>query len=188
MPEHISSLAMDGDAVWASSGQYVMKYLRGKEVSHRAECAVGLSLNMLVQVFRFSNPVDTVLSCIILFGSQLLALTEDGRRMLMWETSEGGRRCSFHLESPCSFEPTAMSSTIQFDLGFTATSILHPATYLNKVLVASSEGHMQLWNIRTKSLLTFYSILRFLIIIPQQKMHPYVLTFSSSHIPHTPLC
>jgi len=43
-----------------------------------------------------------------------------------------------------------LSATIQFDIGFTATSILHPATYLNKVLVASNEGDMQLWNIRTQ--------------------------------------
>jgi U3 small nucleolar RNA-associated protein 21 len=43
-----------------------------------------------------------------------------------------------------------LRSSIEFDVGFTATSILHPATYLNKVLVASSEGSMQLWNIRNQ--------------------------------------
>ena len=32
-PEQISSLAMDGDAVWAASGPYVLKYHRGKEVN-----------------------------------------------------------------------------------------------------------------------------------------------------------
>jgi hypothetical protein len=32
-PEHISSLAMDGDAVWAASSLFAIKYLRGKEVS-----------------------------------------------------------------------------------------------------------------------------------------------------------
>ena len=41
-------------------------------------------------------------------------------------------------------------NTIDFDNGFTATLILHPATYLNKVLVASSQGTLQLWNIRTQ--------------------------------------
>lgn len=40
--------------------------------------------------------------------------------------------------------------SIEFDNGFTATSVIHPATYLNKVLVASSQGTMQLWNIRAK--------------------------------------
>jgi U3 small nucleolar RNA-associated protein 21 len=43
-----------------------------------------------------------------------------------------------------------LESTIQFDRGFTATSILHPATYVNKILVASNQGNMQLWNIKTK--------------------------------------
>jgi len=32
-PEHISSLAMDGDAVWVTSSLFAIKYLRGKEVS-----------------------------------------------------------------------------------------------------------------------------------------------------------
>jgi hypothetical protein len=32
-PHQISCLAMDGNAVWASSGPLVIKYLRGKEVS-----------------------------------------------------------------------------------------------------------------------------------------------------------
>jgi hypothetical protein len=31
-PRQISSLAMDGDAVWAASGPHVIKYHRGKEV------------------------------------------------------------------------------------------------------------------------------------------------------------
>ncbi len=31
-PEHISSMAMDGDAVWAASGIYAIRYFRGKEV------------------------------------------------------------------------------------------------------------------------------------------------------------
>jgi len=43
-----------------------------------------------------------------------------------------------------------LQSTIEFEKGFTATSILHPATYLNKVLVASNEGLMELWNIATQ--------------------------------------
>ena len=42
------------------------------------------------------------------------------------------------------------TAAITFEPGFTATSVIHPATYLNKVLVASSEGSLQLWNIRTQ--------------------------------------
>ncbi|KAG2158310.1 Utp21 specific WD40 associated putative domain-containing protein [Suillus bovinus] len=120
----ISCLVMDGDAVWAASGVHVIKYLRGKEV------------------LRVSNPLRTPLAFIIIFGSQLLALTEDGGRMLIWEISTNEQ---------------TLSATIQFDIGFTATSILHPATYLNKVLVASNEGDMQLWNIRTQTCIHKFS-------------------------------
>ncbi|KAG8930201.1 hypothetical protein FRC02_004503, partial [Tulasnella sp. 418] len=41
--------------------------------------------------------------------------------------------------------------SIQFDNGFTATHVLHPATYLNKVLVGSAEGNLELWNIQTRT-------------------------------------
>ncbi|KAJ7632781.1 Utp21 specific WD40 associated putative domain-containing protein [Roridomyces roridus] len=114
-PEQISSLAMDGDAVWAASGPNVLKYIRGKEV------------------LRGTNPLGTSLSYITIFGEHILALTEDGRRMLLWDTTTG-----------------ALDSTIEFDVGFTANSILHPATYINKVLVSSSQGSVQLWNIRSQ--------------------------------------
>ena len=31
-PEHISSMIMDGNAVWVASSIYAIKYIRGKEV------------------------------------------------------------------------------------------------------------------------------------------------------------
>jgi hypothetical protein len=43
-----------------------------------------------------------------------------------------------------------LHSQIQFEPGFIATHLLHPATYLNKVLVGGSDGSLQLWNIRTR--------------------------------------
>ncbi|KAH8116880.1 WD40 repeat-like protein [Phellopilus nigrolimitatus] len=112
----ITCLAMSGDFIWASTGPHVVKYLRGKEVA------------------RLINPLGTKLSFILTFGDQLLSLTEDGSRMLVWDCTT--------LE---------LASSIEFENGFTATSVLHPATYLNKVLVASSQGTMQLWNIRTQT-------------------------------------
>ncbi|KAF5389950.1 hypothetical protein D9757_003621 [Collybiopsis confluens] len=114
--EPISSMTMDGDAVWVASGPSVIKYLRGKEVS------------------RLLNPLGSTLSFISIFGSQLLALTDDGRRMLCWNMVD-----------------EVVEATIEFDHGFTATSILHPATYLNKVLLSSSQGAMQLWNIQSQT-------------------------------------
>ncbi len=52
--------------------------------------------------------------------------------------------------TPNSGNVTELQSSIQFEPGFTATTILHPATYLNKILVGSSQGSLQLWNIRTQ--------------------------------------
>ncbi|KAJ3868324.1 Utp21 specific WD40 associated putative domain-containing protein [Lentinula novae-zelandiae] len=114
--EQISSMVMNGDAVWIASGPNVIKYIRGKEVS------------------RLVNPLGTTLSFITIFGTQLLSLTEDGGRMLCWDIGE-----------------EVLETTVEFDNDFTATSILHPATYLNKVLVSSSQGAVQLWNIRSQT-------------------------------------
>lgn len=44
---------------------------------------------------------------------------------------------------------TELLNEVEFAANFTATTILHPATYLNKVLVGSQQGEVQLWNVRT---------------------------------------
>jgi len=37
--EHISSMAMDGDAVWVASGPHAIKHIRGKEVRFEDHCS-----------------------------------------------------------------------------------------------------------------------------------------------------
>lgn len=115
-PEQITSMVIDGKDVWVSSGSHVIKYIRGKEVR------------------RLANPLGTPIASMLVFGSQLLSLTQDGTRMFIWDLEDG-----------------ELQATIQFDTDFTATTMLHPATYLNKVLIGSSQGNMQLWNIRTQT-------------------------------------
>ena len=41
---------------------------------------------------------------------------------------------------------------IHLGSGFRATCMVHPATYLNKVLVCSDAGEAQLWNFRSRKL------------------------------------
>lgn len=42
---------------------------------------------------------------------------------------------------------------LHFNLdSFTISSALHPSTYLNKLLLGSQQGQLQLWNIRTSKL------------------------------------
>ncbi|KAK2466709.1 hypothetical protein APHAL10511_000967 [Amanita phalloides] len=86
------------------------------------------------EVLRITNPLQKTLSFMVIFGAQILALAEDGSRMFSWNTTTA-----------------VLDSAIEFDPGFTAISILHPATYVNKVLVASSEGDLHLWNIRSQT-------------------------------------
>ncbi|KAG0225327.1 Utp21 specific WD40 associated putative domain-containing protein [Mortierella sp. GBAus27b] len=44
-------------------------------------------------------------------------------------------------------------TTIDFDSSFTVTTLIHPSTYLNKILIGSNQGTMQLWNIRTSTMI-----------------------------------
>jgi U3 small nucleolar RNA-associated protein 21 len=73
---------------------------------------------------------ETILQ-LLLFGDLLLALYTDNT-LRIWNHKSG-----------------EYYNTLSFSPEFTATMMVHPATYLNKVLVASQEGKMQLWNIRT---------------------------------------
>ncbi|KAL5511171.1 UTP21 [Sanghuangporus vaninii] len=86
------------------------------------------------EVGRLTNPLESNISSIIPLGDQMLSLTEDGSHLLIWNCAT-----------------MELAGSIHFENGFTATTVLHPATYLNKVLVASSQGTMQLWNIRTQT-------------------------------------
>lgn len=47
-------------------------------------------------------------------------------------------------------ETMELFSEINFTNHFFATTIAHPTTYLNKVILGSQQGSMQLWNIRTR--------------------------------------
>ena len=47
---------------------------------------------------------------------------------------------------------------IHFNLSsFQITSAVHPSTYLNKILLGSQSGELQLWNIRTNKLIYTFS-------------------------------
>lgn len=142
-------MILDGNAVWVTSGPYVVKYIRGKEVSCFLTYCI-LSYSSAFQTIRLENPLATPLSYLSVLGSQILALTEDGRRMFVWDSKSGGKFSVKFLFIAANALHADLENTIQFEPGFTATSLLHPATYLNKVLVGSSEGKMQLWNIRTQ--------------------------------------
>ncbi|KAH9180505.1 Utp21-domain-containing protein [Lactarius sanguifluus] len=130
----ITGMAFDSDFVWVSSGPHVLKYSRGKEVG------------------KLTNPLGTLITSPLVFGSHLLALTEDGRNMLAWDISEQGE----HLSGTICFKQrrTPAKNYIARFISSQALSLYAffiPATYLNKVLVGGYDGSLQLWNIRTRS-------------------------------------
>lgn len=51
------------------------------------------------------------------------------------------------------FSLAELYGELHFDLSsFTISSVVHPSTYLNKLLLGSQQGQLQLWNIRTSKL------------------------------------
>jgi U3 small nucleolar RNA-associated protein 21 len=65
------------------------------------------------QVSRLSNPFDASISHVTIFGSQVLALSEDGGRMFIWEAANAG-------------ENFTRSSLVPSDTGTHRTAVYHP--------------------------------------------------------------
>lgn len=72
----------------------------------------------------------------IVFGDSIIALTHTALHHFSLSTGQEDQA----IELPC-------------PAGVVPTALLHPSTYLHKVLVAFSNGSVQLWNIRTATLL-----------------------------------
>jgi len=69
------------------------------------------------------------------FGKHILVYSAVDNCLRMWHIFDG-----------------TLHATIQFPATFHVTSIMHPETYLNKILFGSSEGPLQLWNLKTNKL------------------------------------
>uniref|UniRef100_A0A8C2ZFV5 WD repeat domain 36 n=1 Tax=Cyclopterus lumpus TaxID=8103 RepID=A0A8C2ZFV5_CYCLU len=69
-------------------------------------------------------------------GDQLIS-ADTGGDVIVWDVQEGDVYLRLQFD-PASFDVSAM---------------MHPSTYLNKVLLGSSQGALQLWNIKTSKLL-----------------------------------
>ncbi|XP_029941250.1 WD repeat-containing protein 36-like [Salarias fasciatus] len=69
-------------------------------------------------------------------GDQLIS-ADCGGDVIVWDVQGGDIYLQLH------FDPTT----------FDVSAMMHPSTYLNKVLLGSSQGALQLWNIKTSKLL-----------------------------------
>ncbi|KAM9306372.1 WD repeat-containing protein 36 [Pholidichthys leucotaenia] len=73
---------------------------------------------------------------LLTLGDQLVS-ADSGGDVIVWDVSSGEVYLQLH------FDPTT----------FDVSAMMHPCTYLNKVLLGSSQGALQLWNIKTSKLL-----------------------------------
>lgn len=98
-------------------------------------------------------------------GDQLIS-ADSGGDVIVWDVQAGGRRISptrttEPLPRHCGnietlallflFALPDVYLRLQFDpASFDVSAMMHPSTYLNKVLLGSSQGALQLWNIKTR--------------------------------------
>lgn len=130
-PHRITALAAHGDvAITAAGASATLRlWARGKLL-----CASSA---------QHTGRVDAML----VLGSTLLTAGRGaGRTLRLWDLRDAARGAiapagSFALDDGGGSDGAE---------GFSVTCMLHPATYLNKVLLGGEGGRMQLWNLRTR--------------------------------------
>ncbi|XP_050373061.1 uncharacterized protein LOC126790760 [Argentina anserina] len=95
-----------------------------------------------IAVFKRSHQIATwsnhnaKVNLLLLFGDHILSVDVEGN-LCIW----GFKGIDENLDPV---------GHIKLDENFTPSCIMHPDTYLNKVIIGSQEGSLQLWNISTK--------------------------------------
>ncbi|PWN53109.1 WD40 repeat-like protein [Violaceomyces palustris] len=162
LPHPITSLAtcQNPDGLLAAAGDRIYRFHRGKQVavyhttpdpphnpsasesdsdsdsdSSSSTSSSSSSPSPSPPLASSSTTTKTQLSSLQVFGDSIVSLSSEGDSIFHWSASTH-----------------QLLRRIDFQKGFRATSILHPSTYLNKILVASSDGQLQIWNLRTASL------------------------------------
>lgn len=167
LPAPISSLviSLSPDAVLAAAGSKVYRFKRGKvdavydtvdslmarfdkpnaqqrdQGDHVSdlESDSDTDSDVSTTAAELQEEQGTQLSSLIVFGDTIVALSSNGRSVFVW-----------------SIASTELVRRIDLPGDFVASSLVHPATYLNKILIGSTGGQLALWNIRTGSLVHMY--------------------------------
>lgn len=177
MGQEIESLMVHNESTFAASGNKVGRFVRGKLVAHfvtngfldprRDDSDRSSSSSSSSDTESEEDEEDEerddereILSELVLFGNTLVALSKERRRMYVWDVPP--------YANPASKDPLVVAAAardddsddnddgrvtpyavLEFPTRFTPTKVVHPASYLNKVVVASKEGQLAVWNVRT---------------------------------------
>ena len=98
-------------------------------------CAVGARIHVWhrTELVRTLDGHTGTVRHLLVFGAHLVSVADD-QTMRVWDLADG--TCA---------EP------IELAAGERCVTLMHPDTYLNKVLVAYASGVMELWNLRTRA-------------------------------------
>lgn len=78
------------------------------------------------------------------------------RQRMMYASNQPFKACMATLACMLNHVCT-LQVTIDLPEGFTPTCMAHPDTYLNKVVIGSQEGKLQLWNLLSGKMLYEFS-------------------------------
>eukprot|EP00271_Cylindrocystis_brebissonii_P018690 TRINITY_DN5414_c0_g1_i1.p1 TRINITY_DN5414_c0_g1~~TRINITY_DN5414_c0_g1_i1.p1 ORF type:complete len:979 (-),score=218.28 TRINITY_DN5414_c0_g1_i1:1298-4234(-) len=123
LPKKIRALVSSADLTFAANGHCISVFKRAHQVA------------------TWRGHVGKVL-LLLPFGGHLISVGSDGR-VFLWPIST----------APTDMDRTEKGGDMQLGESFTPTCICHPETYLNKVLIGSEEGSLQLWNVRSRQLI-----------------------------------
>lgn len=135
----ITSIVVEGDSVFAAAGAVVYQFIRGKQVASLST----VDDHLPPASSSSAASADDSVSELLVFGKHLLGLSASGCKLFVWS-----------LEGDSFF---TLTTTIHFERSFVAKKVMHPATYLNKVVVASQDGRLQIWNIASGNLIHEFS-------------------------------
>uniref|UniRef100_A0A7N8XCH6 WD repeat domain 36 n=1 Tax=Mastacembelus armatus TaxID=205130 RepID=A0A7N8XCH6_9TELE len=141
--------------------RYHKKHREFYLVTAVGKCFHAYNVNRL-GIVAISNSLSDDITCVT--ADRMLVFTAAGRLISAFARNKEvvmryhGHKQEVHLLLPLGDQLISADSDIylrlQFDLNtFEVSAMMHPSTYLNKVLLGSSQGALQLWNIKTSKLL-----------------------------------
>jgi U3 small nucleolar RNA-associated protein 21 len=173
MGKEITSLLVQNESTFASAGNRIARFVRGKQVGSFVTRGISPTYADDSEPETSDSEQDEpeggrgrgeqVLEEMVLFGNTLVALDKANQRMYVWDVAPYSNPASKDplLEQAVDREEDSDDdddeeedevtpyAVLEFPNGFTPTKVVHPASYLNKVVVASKEGELGVWNVRT---------------------------------------
>lgn len=144
LPSEITSLCVVGgaggkDSIFATSGRRIYRFQRGRLIDSYTT----------VDLDEANEEEAGRLSDLITIGDSMMSLSSLGGSLYVWSIARNSLLRRIDLRRPLMDKEEAAT--------FSATSMLHPSTYIDKVLIGSTSGHLQLYNFRTATLLHTFS-------------------------------